>query len=33
MLVAEERAVLEGQKTSFVAAQQLIDSYFRLLSV
>ena len=32
MLVAEERAVLEGQKTSFVAAQQLIDSYFRLLS-
>ena len=33
MLVAEERAVLEGRKTSFVAAQQLIDSYFRLLSV
>ena len=32
MLVAEERAVLDGQKTSFVAAQQLIDSYFRLLS-
>ena len=32
MLVAEERTVLDGQKTSFVAAQQLIDSYFRLLS-
>ena len=31
ILMAEERAVLEGQKTSFVAAQQLIDAYFRLM--
>lgn len=31
MLVAEEKSVLAGQKTSFVAAKQLLDSYFALL--
>lgn len=31
MLAAEEKSVLEGQKTSFVAAKQLLDSYFALL--
>lgn len=31
MLVAEERSVLQGQKTSFVAAKQLLDAYFALL--
>lgn len=31
MLRAEEKAVLDGQKTSFVAAKQLLDSYFTLL--
>lgn len=31
MLLAEERSVLEGQKTSFVAAKQLLDAYFALL--
>ncbi|MCR4921697.1 MAG: methylmalonyl Co-A mutase-associated GTPase MeaB [Bacteroidaceae bacterium] len=31
MLVAEERAVLAGQRTSFVAAKQLLDAYFALL--
>ena len=31
MLVASEKSVLEGQKTSFIAAKQLLDSYFALL--
>ena len=31
MLVAEERAVLDGQKTSFIAAKQLLDAYFALI--
>lgn len=31
MLVAAERSVLDGQRTSFVAAKQLLDSYFALL--
>ena len=31
MLVAAEKGVLEGQRTSFVAAKQLLDSYFALL--
>ena len=31
MLQASEQAVLEGRKTSFVAAKQLLDSYFALL--
>ena len=26
-----ERSVLAGQKTSFIAAQQLLDTYFELL--
>ena len=31
MLLAQEKAVLAGQKTSFVAAKQLLDAYFALL--
>ena len=31
MLAAEERQVLEGRQTSFVAAKQLLDAYFALL--
>ena len=31
MLVAEERAVLDGHKTSFIAAKQLLDAYFALI--
>lgn len=31
MIQAEERAVLNGEKTSFVAAKQLLDAYFTLL--
>ena len=31
MLQAAERSVLAGQKTSFVAAKQLLDAYFALL--
>ena len=31
MLLAEEKSVLDGQKTSFVAAKQLLDTYFALL--
>lgn len=31
MLSAKEQAVLNGQQTSFVAAKQLLDTYFRLL--
>lgn len=31
MLQAAEKAVLEGQRSSFVAAKQLLDSYFALL--
>ncbi len=31
MLQAEEQMVLDGRKTSFVAAKQLIDAYFALL--
>ena len=31
MLKAEEQSVLAGQKTSFVAAKQLLDAYFALL--
>ena len=31
MLQAAERSVLAGQKTSFVAAKQLLDAYFSLL--
>ena len=31
MLRIEEMAVLNGEKTSFVAAKQLLDSYFALL--
>lgn len=31
MLHAEEKAVLQGQKTSFIAAKQLLDAYFALL--
>lgn len=31
MLRIEEKAVLNGEKTSFVAAKQLLDSYFALL--
>jgi len=31
MLLAEERSVLAGQKTSFIAAKQLLDAYFTLL--
>ena len=31
MLIAEERSVLAGQKTSFIAAKQLLDAYFALL--
>ena len=31
MLLAEEKSVLDGQKTSFVAAKQLLDAYFALL--
>ena len=31
MLVAAEKGVLEGRRTSFVAAKQLLDSYFALL--
>lgn len=31
MLQAAEQSVLQGQKTSFVAAKQLLDSYFALL--
>ena len=31
MLQAAEKAVLEGRRSSFVAAKQLLDSYFALL--
>ena len=31
MLQAAEQSVLQGQRTSFVAAKQLLDSYFALL--
>lgn len=31
ILLAEEKSVLDGQKTSFVAAKQLLDAYFALL--
>jgi LAO/AO transport system kinase len=31
MLELEEKAVLRGEKTSFVAAKQLLDTYFALL--
>ena len=31
MLIAEERSVLAGQKTSFIAAKQLLNAYFALL--
>ena len=31
MLLAEEKSVLDGQKTSFVAAKQLLDAYCALL--
>jgi LAO/AO transport system kinase len=31
MLHLEEQAVLKGEKTSFVAAKQLLDTYFALL--
>ncbi len=31
MLQAQEKSVLEGQKTSFVAAKQLLDAYFALI--
>ena len=31
MLKASEKDVLEGRKTSFVAAKQLLDAYFALL--
>lgn len=31
MLMAEEKSVLSGQKTSFVAAKQLLDAYFALI--
>lgn len=31
MLQAEEKAVLAGQRTSFIAAKQLLDAYFALL--
>jgi LAO/AO transport system kinase len=31
MLDLEEQAVLNGEKTSFVAAKQLLDMYFALL--
>ncbi len=31
MLMAEEKSVLAGQKTSFVAAKQLLDAYFALI--
>ena len=31
MLQAAEQAVLEGKKTSFIAAKQLLDAYFALL--
>lgn len=31
MLIAEEKSVLAGQKTSFIAAKQLLDAYFALL--
>ncbi len=31
MLVAEEKSVLEGRKTSFVAAKQLLDTYYKLM--
>ena len=31
MLLAEEKSVLDGQKTSFVAAKQLLDAYVALL--
>jgi LAO/AO transport system kinase len=31
MLHLEEKAVLNGEKTSFVAAKQLLDTYFALL--
>ena len=31
MLKAEERSVLAGEKTSFVAAKQLFDTYLALL--
>lgn len=31
MLLTEEKSVLDGQKTSFVAAKQLLDAYFALL--
>jgi hypothetical protein len=30
MLHLEEKAVLNGEKTSFVAAKQLLDTYFAL---
>lgn len=31
MLVAAEKSVLEGRRSSFIAAKQLLDSYFALL--
>ena len=31
MLQAAEQGVLRGERTSFVAAKQLLDSYFALL--
>ncbi len=31
MLRAEEQSVLEGRKTSFVAAKQLMDTYYKLM--
>ena len=31
MLKATEKGVLAGEKTSFVAAKQLLDTYFALL--
>jgi hypothetical protein len=31
MLAAKEQAVLNGSQTSFVAAKQLLDTYYQLL--
>ena len=31
MIASEEAKVLQGQKTSFVAAKHLLDTYFNLL--
>ena len=31
LLPAAEQSVLDGQKTSFIAAKQLLDTYFALL--